>query len=46
MFRALDLLTLTSALQRFADEPQMSAVQHDPDETPCPVVTTPLGVRQ
>jgi hypothetical protein len=44
--QGLHLPTLTSALQRFADEAQMGAVQQDLDETPSPVVSTPLGVRQ
>ena len=43
--QGLDLPTLTSALQRFADEPHMGTVQQDPDETPGPAVSTPLGVR-
>jgi DNA-binding MarR family transcriptional regulator len=42
--QGVDLPTLTAALQRFADEAQTGTVQQDPDETPRPVVTTPLGV--
>jgi DNA-binding MarR family transcriptional regulator len=44
--QGLDLPTLTAALRRFADETQPGARQQDADVTPCPVVTTPLGVRQ